>query len=391
MSNQVDQLLQPHKAAILSFTVHPTQPRYIITSSMDSTYVTVKPKSSLLIPLRRAILTDLITLQPLQTFRHAKFVVRCAFSPDGRWLATASYDRTIVLYEDTQWDYRSTSDARAAEDEDEDEDALDEGDDVMLARDPTLRFEERHKIVLDHNPESIVFDAASRHLLYTTRASHLLRYVELPQTGSGSATTTTTSPPFTTHTKSFNPHPDDAHISFAVLNLVLDPTGRMIACQTGDHAGGTGERVLLYDVNLPPSNSPATDVVVPTIASSRTSWLPSRSESSSIPPQNQRLSVIWTGQEGDDYVLPRLAWLPDSSGIITTTTTGWLTMHSLAGETVARLKVHGANAAGSSAGRSGAGQGASEVIRDVCVIGDKDDVRGWRVVSVGYDATVRIS
>ena len=36
---QVDQLLQPHKAAILSFAIHPTQPRYIITSSMDSTCV----------------------------------------------------------------------------------------------------------------------------------------------------------------------------------------------------------------------------------------------------------------------------------------------------------------------------------------------------------------
>lgn len=59
-------------------------------------------------------------------------------------------------------------------------------------------------------------------------------------------------------------------------------------------------------------------------------------------------------------------------------------MHSLAGETVARLKVHG--------GGGGAGQGgASEVIRDVCVMGEKDDVDGWRVVSVGYDATVRIS
>lgn len=323
-------------------------------------------------PLRSAILTDLITLTPLQTLRHAKFVVRCAFSPDGRWLATASYDRTIVLYEDTQWDYRSRREVVAEEDE---EDALDEGDDVALARDPSLRYEERHKILLDQNPESIVFDAGSRYLLYTTRASHLLRYVLLPDTGASS-----TSSPFETRTKSFNPHPDDSHISFAVLNLVLDPTGRMIACQTGDHAGGTGERILLYDVNLPPSTP--TPSTAPSIT--RSSWLSPRTESSQMPPQNARLSVIWTGQEGDDYVLPRLAWLPDSSGIITTASSGWLAMHSLTGETVARLKVHG--------GPGGAGQGgASEVIRDVCVMGDKDDVDGWRVVSVGYDATVRIS
>lgn len=381
----------------MSFAIHPTQPRYIITSSMDSTYVPNPPLGTFLIPsytLRgaasSAILTDLITRQPLQTFHHAKFVVRCAFSQDGRWLATASYDRTIILYEDSQWDYPSSAAPPAGEQEEE-EDALDEGDDPVLAEDPTLRYQERHRITLEHNPESIVFDARSRYLLYTTRASHLLRYVQLPESGATTTTTTTTTAaeePFTTFTKSFNPHPDDSHISFAVLNLVIDPTGRMIACQTGDHAGGTGERVLLYDVNLPPTPSPAVpSPSLPATESGRTSWLPTRSESSAIPSQNQRLSVIWTGQEGDDYVLPRLAWLPDSSGIITTTTTGWLTLHSLAGETVRRLKVHGGQ------GRSApsAGQGVSEVIRDVCVIGDKDHVAAWRVVSVGYDATVRIS
>lgn len=49
-------------------------------------------------------------------------------------------------------------------------------------------------------------------------------------------------------TKSFNPHPMDTHVSFSVLNMALHPSGRMIACQTGDGRGGTGERVLLYGV-----------------------------------------------------------------------------------------------------------------------------------------------
>jgi WD40 repeat protein len=348
---------------------------------MDSTYVPFpllpSPPSNPLFPYS-AILTDLITQQPLQTFQHAKFVVRSAFSADGRWLATASYDRTIVLYEDTQWGRPQHRDAE------EEEDVVDQGDDRRLARDPSLRYEARHRVVLQQNPESIVFDSRGRYLLYTTRGSHWLSYIHLP---SPPSTATDEGEPFATSRKSFNVHPEDTHISFAVLNIVLDPTGRLVACQTGDHAGGTGERILIYDIDLPaphPTPAPRTGDL-PT----RGNWL-SSSPSESTPRENERLSVIWTGQQGDDYILPRLAWLPDSSGIITTTTTGELVLHSLGGEQVKTLKVHG-KADGRGRGGRPVGQQASEVVRDVCVVGERDDVSGWRVVSVGYDATVRIS
>ena len=105
--------------------------------------------------------------------------------------------------------------------------------------------------------------------MYTIRASHLLHYVHL-DTGQ-------------TKTKTFNPHPMDTHVSFAILNLALHPSGRIIACQTGDHRGGAGERVLLYGVE---------------------------------PEETERLGCLWTGNEGDDFVLPRMAWLPDGSGLV---------------------------------------------------------------------------
>lgn len=50
--------------------------------------------------------------------------------------------------------------------------------------------------------------------------------------------------------KSFNPHPYDTHISFSVLNMCVHPSGKLVACQTGDHAGNAGERILLYGVDL---------------------------------------------------------------------------------------------------------------------------------------------
>jgi WD40 repeat protein len=322
----------------------------------------------------------LITQRILQSFPHGKFVVRCAFSPDaGRWVGTASYDRTISLWEDLKWGLPSSVSEATETDGD--------GDDPELAGEPTLRYTLRHTITLDQNPETLVFTPDGRYLMYTTRASCLLNYVCLPPT---SNTTDNIPPKFEVITKSFNPHPLDSHISFSVLNIVPDPSGRLLACQTGDHAGGTGERVLLYDISPPLADSAAAaPLLVPREQSEdgfTTLALRTRSAPQEVE-ENPRLSVIWTGEEGDPYVLPRLAWLPDSSGIITTTTAGELVLHSLQGKTVSRLKVHGVPVDGVSAG----GAGMSAVVRDLCVVGDKDDVDSWEVVSVGYDATVRIS
>lgn len=156
--------------------------------------------------------------------------MRVAFSPDGRFLATASYDRNIVIYEAvSSW---------TAPTQEEDDLPLDDTDDPNLACDPQLRFVERHRVSVDANPEAILFHPNSQWLMYTVRSSHLLHYLRLDDSGM----------PWEVITKSFNPHPQDTHVSFSVLNLSLHPSGRMIACQTGDHRGTAGERILLYGV-----------------------------------------------------------------------------------------------------------------------------------------------
>jgi WD40 repeat protein len=203
--------------------------------------------------LLRSILTDVITQTALQTFRSSRFVVRVAFSACGKWLATASYDKQITIY-----DVESEMVA--------DNDVLDDTDDPYLACEPSLRYKECRRIKVDHNPEAILF--YSNWLVYTTRSSHNMYYVNV-HTGE-------------TRTKSFNHHPLDTHISFSVLNMVLHPGGKVIAFQTGDHASG-GERILLYGAE---------------------------------PDQTERAGCIWTGNEGDDYVLPRMAFLPDGTGLM---------------------------------------------------------------------------
>jgi WD40 repeat protein len=201
-------------------------------------------------------LTDLITSETLQTFKSGKFVVAC--SPDGKYMATASYDHTIVIYQ---------SDGPLVE---EDEDAvLDDTDDVTLASRQTLQYKEVRRIKVESNPEAIMFHPKSTSLLYTLRASHLLYYVDL---GTGEVST-----------KSFNPHPMDTHVSFSVLNMALHPSGKVIAFQTGDNRGTAGERILFYGTEVD---------------------------------ETDRLGCIWTGAEGDDFVMPRMDWLPDGTGLM---------------------------------------------------------------------------
>ncbi|KAK8853340.1 hypothetical protein IAR55_004044 [Kwoniella newhampshirensis] len=313
-TGEVERILEPHRAAILAFAFHPANPRYLLTGT---------------------VLTDLITDQPLQSFKSTKFVVRVAFSPDGQFIATASYDHHVVIYQ-------ATSSAHPPPPK-EDDIPLDDTDDPTLACEPELRYAEVHKIKVDSNPEAILFHPDSTWLMYTTRSSHLLTYVRLP----AESIPTHQQQRWEIKTKSFNPHPMDNHLSFAVLNMALHPSGNIIACQTGDHRGGSGERILLYGVE---------------------------------PEETERLACLWTGSEGDDFVLPRMDWLPDGSGLITTTPNGYLNLIAISGETRSSVKVHGAQ---------DLGQASSEVVRDCHVVStNKGD---WEVVSVGYDRQVRIS
>jgi WD40 repeat protein len=184
------------------------------------------------------VLTDLITGTTLQTLPATKFVVRVAFSSDGRWLAAASYDHSISLYEAS-----GLATAAPADEDADDYIPLDDSDDADLAMDPELRYTLRHRVATDANPEAMLFHPASSWLIYTVRGSCEMHYLGLPAREDGDGDDWG----WPTRSKSFNPNPLDAHVSFAVLDMSLHPSGRMIACITGDHAS-SGERVLLYGV-----------------------------------------------------------------------------------------------------------------------------------------------
>ncbi|KAI9497578.1 WD40-repeat-containing domain protein [Zychaea mexicana] len=78
-----------HQGPVLSIDFHPQTPHLMITTSMDG--------SSALVDTRKSEEDNGV----LQRFNnHKKYVVRGLFSPiDGRFLATASYDRMISIYE----------------------------------------------------------------------------------------------------------------------------------------------------------------------------------------------------------------------------------------------------------------------------------------------------
>jgi WD40 repeat protein len=90
---------------VLSISVDPSSPRFLIASMMEGS----------------VHLIDLVKREVIQKLKdHNKYVVRSAFSDDGKWLATAGYDKVINLYEVIRTE--STEEAHALLDgEEEDE------------------------------------------------------------------------------------------------------------------------------------------------------------------------------------------------------------------------------------------------------------------------------
>jgi COMPASS component SWD3 len=85
----------PHRSPILVINVHPQDPMLILTASMDGSHalsrVQMKEDGGAL-------------LECLQAWQdHRKYIVRAQFSPDGHWMATASYDKTLRVYVDVEY------------------------------------------------------------------------------------------------------------------------------------------------------------------------------------------------------------------------------------------------------------------------------------------------
>lgn len=254
LTRQEKHLLHPHSSPAIALALHPTHRRYLASGAMDGS----------------TVLTDLVTSTPVQTFRQTKFVVRVCFSADGRWLATASYDRTINIYENTHTpalgvrgdEYHAAAEEGHIGDE---VPIIDREDDPELACEPGLGYVLRHTVTTEGNPEAVLFHPKAEWMIWTERGGYEMKYLRLPTPSApsaGSATSSSTTgediamdgpgdnvQPWETRSKSFNAHPGDTHVSFSVLDMALHPSGRMIACVTGDHASG-GERVLVYGTEL---------------------------------------------------------------------------------------------------------------------------------------------
>ena len=83
-TGQILTMLTHSTSPILAIDQHPLYPHIVVTAGMDGCYHIVNLETTELIQCGKD---------------HSKYVVRAKFSPDGKFLVTASYDRTVNLYE----------------------------------------------------------------------------------------------------------------------------------------------------------------------------------------------------------------------------------------------------------------------------------------------------
>lgn len=114
-------------------------------------------------------LMDLVSHIVLQKLKdHTKYIVKTAWSDDGRWVATIGYDKAVIIYE-------------VVESAIVEENALLDGEEPdELAATPRVELVKRHTHTTKTNPEAAVFLPGSSHLVFSARDDHLLHYLRLP-------------------------------------------------------------------------------------------------------------------------------------------------------------------------------------------------------------------
>ncbi|KAK0520315.1 hypothetical protein OC842_007140 [Tilletia horrida] len=265
---------QGHRAAVLCTAQNPALPRELVSTSMDST----------------VLVWDLIAGggAPVQVLKdHTRFVVRAAYSQDGRFLATAGYDRKLNIYQ-REPSPTSSSALQAENGEDEDE------SEPEAIRNPFKLVKTIN--TQGGNPEAIVFlstkllplpeadgtdiiepGLAARDriwLAFSCRGECHINYVALPRihaelgstdgeenlaeqmqavtlaSDAGAAPSALEEPEdFTIVKCNTNENVDDWHVSYSLLSLALHPSGTYLSAHTGDHTrpssiSTTGETYL---------------------------------------------------------------------------------------------------------------------------------------------------
>ncbi|KAM0789352.1 hypothetical protein ACM66B_000183 [Microbotryomycetes sp. NB124-2] len=190
---------------VLCTACHPRHNRFFCAATMDGTVAII----------------DLVTRERVFQVRdHQKYVVRVAWSPDGRWLATLGYDKQVVLYEVTEKRIPV---------------AQDEEDDDELANAPRLEIEKRKTVQTKSNPEACIFLPDSAYFLWTTRDDNMLHELALPTGGIGEQEWRETK-------FNLNENQQDHWVSFSILHMTLHPHLPVLALQTSTD----NSRILLY-------------------------------------------------------------------------------------------------------------------------------------------------
>lgn len=296
-----------HTAPVLDVAQHPLHPRELVAVGMDGTVV----------------LWDLLLRKAVQVRAkdHARFVVRCCWSGDGEWLATAGYDKRINVY-------RRVAVDGSGMDEDEDE---------IEVKPLKTRLELCQTINTKGNPEAIVFlpkgaqppgdkeaSASPQQLpwlVWTQRDDCHINYDRVAALNT----------PTRSLRYNINPTPLDTHISYSLLSLSIHPTLPLLCLITGSHAT---------------EGAPTQILLLPFFAGGS---------------DNERVTTIHTTIPSSASYVPRQAWFSRAGeGVWLASEHGRLKLYDLAsGEEKVDVGVHGA----ASEDAEGQGMGAEEKAR----------------------------
>ncbi|RHZ90005.1 hypothetical protein Glove_9g145 [Diversispora epigaea] len=198
-----------HNGGILAIDFHPIRSNLMLSASVDGS----------------CVLMDAFTTEIKQTFNdHKKPVVRAKFSPDGLFIVTGSYDRTLNLYktvngshQDTLLSPRSPIPSSSP----------------LSPSTPLPIYSKIHSFTFESNVESLSFLPDSSFLIVGIRESNYLHYINLQQSQNM----------FEITKYNMNSNGDD-WISFTAMDIIPSPNnnGKYLLVSTDDESG----RIILF-------------------------------------------------------------------------------------------------------------------------------------------------